>query len=160
MELTATLRANRARLLALLDGLPEEQMLIPDLIGRWSIKDLLAHLAGWEDWAVQVLTVVPPGETMPAAYAEALADFDAFNAESVAERDDYSPDEQLVELERVHEELIGMVERLGADGLAQTFRWPGDRPSTFGQFVGIFAHHDLQHLDDLQQAVARAASTI
>jgi hypothetical protein len=41
--------SERHSLAATLDGLSPEQMELPGVIGRWSVKDILAHLAAWEE---------------------------------------------------------------------------------------------------------------
>ncbi len=48
-ELLANMQAGRSRLDSALAGLRDEQFLAPILNGGWSVKDLLAHLAFWEN---------------------------------------------------------------------------------------------------------------
>ena len=47
-QLLSLMRTEHSRLEALLDSLSEEQMLRPDVVGIWSVKDVLAHLTWWE----------------------------------------------------------------------------------------------------------------
>lgn len=48
-ELLLNMVAGRNRLDAALAGLREDQFLAPELDNGWSVKDLLAHLAFWEN---------------------------------------------------------------------------------------------------------------
>src|SRR5215472_9978778 len=46
--LLGLMRTEHSQLEALLNSLSEEQMLRPDVVGSWSVKDVLAHLTWWE----------------------------------------------------------------------------------------------------------------
>ncbi|GAP12522.1 hypothetical protein LARV_00258 [Longilinea arvoryzae] len=48
-ELLQNMQAGRSRLESAVAGLRDEQFLAPVLDGGWSIKDVLAHLAFWEN---------------------------------------------------------------------------------------------------------------
>ncbi len=48
VELLRRYRDSRAKLLAAIDGLTDEQMSDPSLDG-WAVKDHLAHMALWDD---------------------------------------------------------------------------------------------------------------
>jgi len=47
-HLLGLMRTEHSQLEALLNSLSEEQMLRPDVVGTWSVKDVLAHLTWWE----------------------------------------------------------------------------------------------------------------
>ena len=46
--LLGLMRTEHSQLEALLNSLSEEQMLRPDVVGTWTVKDVLAHLTWWE----------------------------------------------------------------------------------------------------------------
>jgi uncharacterized damage-inducible protein DinB len=52
------LARERAKLLAALDGLSEEEMTRPGAVGRWSVRDVLAHILAWEEEAVTRLDLL------------------------------------------------------------------------------------------------------
>jgi hypothetical protein len=52
------LARERAKLLAVLDGLSEEEMARPGVAGEWSVRDVLAHLLAWEEEAVTRLDLL------------------------------------------------------------------------------------------------------
>jgi uncharacterized damage-inducible protein DinB len=52
------LARERGKLLAALDGLSEEEMARPGVVGRWSVRDVLAHILAWEDEAVTRLELL------------------------------------------------------------------------------------------------------
>ena len=45
----------RTCLLESVDGLSAEAFDIPNVIGLWSVRDCLAHLVGWDAWAVNAI---------------------------------------------------------------------------------------------------------
>jgi hypothetical protein len=47
-ELLADIRHEREALDAFLAGLGPDDLLAPDVVGEWSVKDVLSHLAAWE----------------------------------------------------------------------------------------------------------------
>jgi uncharacterized protein (TIGR03083 family) len=146
---------NRNQLLALISHLSEDQLEHPNLIGTWSIKNLIAHLAAWESWGTEMLLEALPTGIIPEHLKAAIVvDYDTWNAEQVAERAELSADEQLVELDRVRTALLEVVARLDAKTLAQQVTW-NNQPETVADFVRIWADHDLEHLDDLRGAVAQ-----
>ena len=74
------LARGRAKLLAALDGLSEEEMTRPGAVGRWSVRDVLAHMLAWEEEAVtrlDLLAAERPQDFAPIVDEEAL---EAWNA--------------------------------------------------------------------------------
>jgi hypothetical protein len=47
-ELIQQIESSWADLQSALDGLTEEQMHRPGVVGRWTVKDVLAHIAAWQ----------------------------------------------------------------------------------------------------------------
>ena len=45
----------RSCLLEAVDGLTAEAFDIPRVVGQWSVRDCLAHLVGWDAWAINAL---------------------------------------------------------------------------------------------------------
>jgi len=78
------------------------------LIGTWSVKDVLAHLAGWDDANLEAAHAVLAGR-LPAFYAHHDHDWRSFNAQLVARyrRDDFA--ELLALVEETHRRLIEFV---------------------------------------------------
>src|SRR5262245_61816790 len=106
MEILEELAHTRATLLDALAGLDEAALDRKGVVGEWSIKNALAHIAAWESLVVQMLPArLATGKTPDELVARAQ-DEDRFNAEEVAEREELTPSEQLIELERIREALL------------------------------------------------------
>ena len=42
-------------------GLPESQLLEPGVTGKWSVRDILAHITTWEEEALKYLPLILEG---------------------------------------------------------------------------------------------------
>src|SRR5512137_1578538 len=62
-ELIKQIEAEWDNLQAALDGLTEEQMHQPGVVGEWSIKDILAHITAWQTRLITTLFKVEKGFT-------------------------------------------------------------------------------------------------
>lgn len=96
-QILAELQETRARILDEVAALPAEKQ---DMVflGIWSVKDLLAHLAGWDFANLEAVEAVLAGR-LPAFYEHRDPDWQAYNAMLVAK---YKRDsmEELIELVR------------------------------------------------------------
>src|SRR5829696_1789629 len=50
-------RAERAALLKSISALHPVALDRPGVVGEWSIKDVLAHIAGWQGWMARALPI-------------------------------------------------------------------------------------------------------
>ena len=77
-ELLTQLEEGRERFLNTLEGLPQDQWIIPGVVGEWSIKDILAHLSRWEAELVKLLWQARQGQR-PTTLHFTQADVDETN---------------------------------------------------------------------------------
>ena len=78
-------------------GLTDNILMESGAVGHWSIRDVMAHIATWEEEALKVLPLILEGEPIP-RYTK-YGGIDAFNAQE-QERKRHLP------LELVKDELI------------------------------------------------------
>jgi hypothetical protein len=106
---------NRQQLLTRLDnawatlqesyaGLSDAQMTTSGVAGDWSVKDILAHVATWEEEALKYLPVIIKGGRPP-RYAT-YGGIDAFNARMAAAKRSLSLADVVRHLEDTHRQLI------------------------------------------------------
>ena len=69
----AELGRTRAELLAAISGLDEAALDRKGVIGEWSIKNVLAHIAAWEAWVVEALPARMATGATPAGFPAARA---------------------------------------------------------------------------------------
>jgi hypothetical protein len=106
-------------LLASTQGLTAEQMIQPGVTGSWSVKDILAHVSGWEEECLKYLPLILQGGRLP-RYSVMYGGIDAFNARMTHLRESLSLDEVQRMLYETHqslmEYLVGVPEEAFASG--------------------------------------------
>lgn len=53
------------RLADSLEGLPDDVMVQPGVVGDWSVKDLMGHITTWEEETLKALPLIARGERPP-----------------------------------------------------------------------------------------------
>lgn len=89
-EIISELVETRRRILAAASSLPPEKQ-DEVFLGVWSVKDLLAHLAGWDYTNLEAAKALRAGQ-LPDFYSHYDRDWKTYNARLVAEhkRDDFA----------------------------------------------------------------------
>ena len=85
-------------------------------LGIWSVKDLLAHLVGWDHANLQAAGAVLNGE-LPEFYAHEDRDWTTYNAHLVAKykREDF--EELLASAKASHRKLVSFLQTIPAEEL-------------------------------------------
>ena len=94
-------------LLQSLRGLSDEAMSGPGLVGEWSGKDLLGHIATWENEAMKAMAEVMQGNRPP-GYGK-HGGIDVFNARESAKKARLSLGEARSRLTDSHKRLVELV---------------------------------------------------
>ena len=81
-------------------GLSDEQMLLPGVQGRWSVRDIIAHVTWWDEEALKHLPLIRQGGRPP-RYSVKYGGIDAFNALMTEQQRRLS----LAEVRRQHDEV-------------------------------------------------------
>jgi hypothetical protein len=89
-------------------GLPDPQLLEPGVTGRWSVKDILAHITTWEEEALKHLPLILEGGRPP-RYSTKYGGIDAFNALMTKQKAGHALSGVLKELDEVHGRLLDYV---------------------------------------------------
>jgi hypothetical protein len=89
-------------------GLTREQLMIPNVTGKWSIRDIIAHVTWWEEEALKHMPVILNGERPP-RYSDKNGGIDDFNAIMTVKRSHLTLDEVLAQHDEVHERLVEYV---------------------------------------------------
>ena len=144
----------RAELLGILGGLDAAALDRKGVVGAWSVKNVLAHLAAWEDWVVQALPARVASGTTPEDFRARAQDEDRFNAAEVAEREELTPDEQVMELERTRDALLAYVRGLDAAALARPNPWDTWQGTIPDYLLAALRDHEAEHVAELRDAVA------
>lgn len=136
----AEMASARKNFLAALDRLSEEQMVRP-VVGEWSVKDLLAHVACWEEVLLPDIQRLARGDA-PALAAFDIKKVDEWNEKLMSLRRHFSLEQARRELELRREQLLDAVGKLPDSAFAE------------GQFarnlLKVCVIHDGEHEQDIR----------
>jgi Protein of unknown function (DUF1706) len=117
-DLLGAMIAERGRWDTLLDEIDVRRMDEPGALGTWSVKLAIAHIIGWERWAAELACEVARGESSESSDFAGL-DFDQINARFVAPYIEKQPSDVRAESDDVFRNLLGSVERLTPEQVAE-----------------------------------------
>jgi len=91
-------------------GLSDSQLMEPDVIGDWSVKDILGHVTTWEEEALKYLPLILNGGRPP-RYTQ-FGGIDAFNAQMAEQKRDMTLSDVLRQLDETHRRLIDYLQNV------------------------------------------------
>jgi hypothetical protein len=92
------------------EGVPEDRWSEAGVVGNWSIKDLLGHIAFWESRAVAAVSRTIRGEPDPEQPAD--YDFEPINQEQHGIRAGWSIEAIRKEMYDTHAELMALLHKM------------------------------------------------
>jgi hypothetical protein len=128
-------------------------------LGSWSLLDLLAHLAGWDNTNRAAAQALKAGQ-LPAFSQQRDRDWQSYNALLVSQYRRDSLDEQLALVENNHAGLLAYLEALPAQVFDQDFgvRYRGYRV-TIARLIESESHDEAVHLEQIINWLGRPAKT-
>ncbi len=147
-EALARLAESRRALHRAIEGLSEEEMIQVQVEGVWTIKDMLGHIASWEETCLEPLRRYADGGTFE---VEVIEDYLAWNDEQAARKRDVPLDVILDELATIRQGIVEAASRLSAGQWEQRvpFSWGG--AGTMAEVLDVFYQHELEHVHSIQQ---------
>lgn len=116
------------------DGLSERRLLEPGVTGRWSVRDIIAHVTWWEEEALEHMPHILGGGRPP-RYSVKYGGIDAFNALMTERRRGLSLGEVLRQQGDTHQQLVDYLQRVPEDQLAGETRFRRRlRLDTYGHY--------------------------
>jgi hypothetical protein len=154
-DLLASIRHERARLDGLIAGVSPERLAEATLDGGWSIKDLLAHISGWEKICMALvrnnepINAPPPGESGPST--------DVINARMYEGNRDKPAEDIFADAQRSYAALVDMIEGLSEQVLGS--RLGGDQaaeasPTVAALISGNSDEHYREHSEQIEAWLA------
>jgi len=169
-ELLGKIQTEHAPLELLVALLTEEQMIKPETVGAWSVKDLLAHLTFYEQNMLHELDLARRGELPPKAppsaedIANALStetegwpdEVHQLNAQIFSENKDRPLLEVLADFNRSFQQVCEAVEVFSEEGLLTSHGFA----SVFGEplydvFGGSSYEHYHEHVASIQAWISK-----
>lgn len=133
--------------LAAIEAIPGDYWFTSGVCGQWSVKDLVAHLASFEQVLVEILGELAGREEPTPTLAAFIRDNVGFNDQQVALRQHQSIDAVLAEYTNAHAHVMQLAADLPADMFiaAGTLPWYGTQYSLDDFIVYTYYGHKREH---------------
>jgi hypothetical protein len=148
-EILERIHTERQRLEDFLNALTAEQFTIPGVEPGWTAKDLLAHIAVWEERMVAWITAAQNGEIPDLPMGDAAVD--ALNAATWERDKDISLDEAWRRFHAAHPAAVRIAEQTPDDVLFDPahYPWRAGRPMWFMVAANTYWHYE-EHMVGLE----------
>jgi len=154
-NLIATLDKERALLLNAIKKVPDEALTLKGIVGAWSIKNVLAHLADQERLVAQVLPQRLATGITPEIVSIINADADAWNAKQIEASEHLTFYEQLNQLEQARQALVQVLHDLGEESLNRQHPWPEWEETVAEYIFQVVVEHEREHRETMLAALER-----
>jgi uncharacterized protein (TIGR03083 family) len=145
-EAILRLRAARRELQDALNGLQEEDFLRANAINKWTLKDLMAHIASWDEEMLRVLQAFAMQTNPVFSYSISdRNDFAAWNEQQIAERRERTLEQVVAEFDGARRDLIQVAEGLTDPVLQRSKMTSWGSPATGFELLETQIGHDLEH---------------
>ncbi len=145
-QIIADLDSARARLDAAIASLDSSEMIYP----RWRLKELLDHIAGWDDAVLTALRSHAAGET---PVVSAPRGIDYYNAQTVSRRETIPLEHTRREYEVTRRLLKQIILEMADERFSQPLVYPWGPKGTVWQMMEVFVEHEHEHAEDLEKLV-------
>ena len=127
--------------------LSDNEWQMAGVCGHWSIKEIIDHLASYEQLLVEVLTSLLPDAPPTPTLNRLLLDDVQFNDDEVALRRDLTAQESWTAYETTHETAVSLLAQIPLEGqrLKGTLPWYGDNYDLEDFLVYTYYGHKREH---------------
>lgn len=155
MTLQEQLDDVRVRLLESIAALPDEVLLEPNVVGQWSIADVLAHLVNWEAELVTALMRIDQGKR-PTRLLNALADREAYNAARYEEVKGRDLDAIFDDLQGVRAKMEEWIEEFSEMELEDPDRYDWLEGQALWELIAETSfEHEAEHIPEIERFAER-----
>lgn len=145
-EILQAYKNSRAMMMAQLDEVDKNRKIYP----LWTIREIIAHLSGWDDAAISFLSALIKNEPPP---TPAMRGMDVYNAETVSTREGLSYEQIVREYMNTREKLLSLIASATEEILTRKATLPWGGEGTFEEIAGIFTPHEIEHAGDVETLI-------
>lgn len=149
---------SRDALLALVRGLSPEQREQPNVVGHWSVRDVVGHLASWEHRLLNWVQMVRNRELEKIEWPASDADDDQWNYQQYLRKRAWTWIETIRELALLREEVLWNVAWAEPAQLFAPATLPGGEVVSMASFFYDMAEHDAEHTAQIRAWLAGQAT--
>ncbi len=119
---------------------------------EWTMRELLAHLAGWDDATIQALQALEAGQEPPLL---AVRGINSYNAQSVAERRELDYAQIVKEWELVRDQLVKIFAGMPEERLAQRVVTPWGAIMPVASMIQVMIDHEEEHAEAVEERIKK-----
>ena len=143
----SSLTRARNRLLAAIYGLAQEDMTTHLVCGEWTIREVLAHIAGWAAWDFGAIKDIKEGTL---ADLSVILDVDPFNQGLVAERSGRSTEQILDELSELQDATQQLLGEMPKGDILTSDRYRGPFWNSLAEWLQVAWEHEEEHAAQIE----------
>jgi hypothetical protein len=151
----AALAAARDELLSAADLVPDGQAASYPICGRWTLKDVLGHIADWEWFGVEGLGRMVREQECE---IEAVVDIDAWNRVHVQARRDQPWAAVRADVDAAREALLDLLGAMKEEDLARVFAFPWGSQGSAYEWIAVYLAHDREHAQGLRAELGQEST--
>lgn len=151
-EVLKRLQQEHANLIAALGGIPHDVMVTQPVVDWWTLKDLLGHIAMWEQVALKFISeYLQDGLPKPLGLKDDAA-LDTYNKRGAALRRDWPLARARDEFEATFRDLVAAVAPLSDSRLNAPLPAPWPEGYTLESLIAINSYeHEPEHAAQIRQ---------
>ncbi|MBI5294557.1 MAG: DinB family protein [Chloroflexi bacterium] len=140
------LETSRAQMIAHLEEIDKNRKIYP----LWTIREIIAHLSGWDDATIAFIKALVSGgqPATPAARGP-----NVYNAETVSTREGLSYDHIYREYIETRRVLLELIRAMPEEKITQPFTLPWGGEGTLEDIINIFGPHEEEHAGDVHKLI-------
>jgi uncharacterized damage-inducible protein DinB len=147
--LAARLTEARNELLRLVRSLPLERLEMAGAVGDWSVKDVIGHIASWEDRLLTLAQTVLNGHAAQIEWIKSDEALQAWNQKQYLRKRAWTWDETIRDLALMREEVLWNIGWTAPEQLFQQHTLDTGSVSPASLLEGI-VEHDQEHVAQLR----------
>ncbi len=138
------LEISRAQMIAHLEEIDRNRKIYP----LWTIREIIAHLSGWDDATIAFIKALVSGGQPATPAARGM---NVYNAETVATREGLNYDHIYREYIETRRVLLELIRAMPEEKVTQPFTLPWGGEGTLEDIVNIFGPHEEEHAEDVHK---------
>jgi uncharacterized damage-inducible protein DinB len=141
------LEYGRSRFLQSIEGLSRREMTEIPIYEGWTVRDVLAHMIGWDHWVLSTLSLMLQNraDEIPAV------DEDMYNRQSIATWQDKSVDDLLLEIQTTHQRILDTFSQIDHVEIDMRRERQGRIITIRSYVIEVMVEHERQHATEIEQ---------
>ena len=138
----------RAQLLSAIEGLSHAEMTTVPVLDAWTLREVLAHIAGWAAWDLETIRDIQAGESPDLSV---IRDVDAFNRRLLAERSEWSLDQILAEMKDANAAMCDLLCSMSDQDVFDGGPFRGLYWDTLAEWLQVAWEHEEEHAIQMRE---------